>query len=142
MFVWPHRAYNQNVDDPFDATDVGKYHVRFVPLSNPCCTGATELNSDFGGIIGLLKDQQTQELIEAATAAANSSNVAQWAEQQAFHGVGWLDNFHLSQGFYKLCIAMNNAAPFSDSDYTAYTRGAGFEPEAKRRQIGSLGSDR
>jgi hypothetical protein len=78
----------------------GLVHVRVLDLSAPCCAGAAA--SPAGGLVDTLRDANGDAYVDAATGFP-------WG---GVHGLG------LSGGNYKLCLALDNAAPFSDDDFT------------------------
>lgn len=80
------------------AVPAGQVHARAVAASANCCEGALAASTDAGG------------------SASTLVNPATSADGRSYGGV----YVNLVSGFYKLCFALSNPAPFSDDAFTPF----------------------
>ena len=73
---------------------IGNTHVRLVPMGQTCCTGAVAVSPEFGGVV-----QPIAGLASPFRDATLTGIVVQ-----------------PTAGFYRVCVAVNNPAPFADTD--------------------------
>ena len=73
----------------------GNTHVRLVSMGQTCCTGAVSVDPNAGGVVQPI-----------------ASLTSPFSDGAALTGVV----VQPTAGFYRICIAVNNPAPFADTD--------------------------